>query len=110
MSKAEKSITWTLWALLLIASTAVGVFGLVIGTIDVVLVIIGAANGQDVDGWASLAWYFVCGALLVALPWSILGAVVAMARRRKRVWFWPVAALGVVVLLASGLGRMCGVL
>jgi hypothetical protein len=110
MSKAEKRITWTLWALLLIAGTAVGVFGLVIGTIDVVLAAIGAANGQDVDGWGSLAWYFVCGALLVVLPWSILGVVVVRVRQRKRAWFWPVVALGVVVVLASGLGRMCGVL
>ena len=107
-TKFEKRATWLLWALLLVAATAVGVFSLVIGTINVIASIVGASTGQNPGGWINLAWYFVGGVLLVVLPWSILAVVVSGSRRRQRVWFWPVAGLVAAGATTAGLASVYG--
>ncbi|EFV13361.2 hypothetical protein [Segniliparus rugosus] len=107
-AKFEKTTTWAIWTLLLVGGTAAGVFSLVIGIIDAILVIVGASTGQNVDGWSKLVWYFIAGALLVALPWPILAVVVVGLRQQRRVWPWPAVALVVAVEISLGLGHMYG--
>jgi uncharacterized BrkB/YihY/UPF0761 family membrane protein len=106
--KTERIVTWTLWALLLIGGTTVGVSSLVVGIVDTVLTSIAAANGQDVDGWAKLAWYYIAAGLLLVLPWSVLAVIISGVRRRRRVWYWPAAAIAVTAVLTSGMGRAFG--
>ncbi|MGL6234117.1 MAG: hypothetical protein ACRC20_02105 [Segniliparus sp.] len=107
-AKLEKRATWLLWAALLVGGTVVGVFSLVIGTINVIASIVGASTGQNTGGWLNLVWYFVGGALLVVLPWSILAVVVSGSRRRRRVWFWPVAGLAAAGATTAGLASVYG--
>lgn len=107
-ARFEKRAVWLLWALLLVCATAVGVFSLVLGTINAIASIVGAAGGQNTGGWINLAWYFVGGAVLVVLPWSILAVVVSGLRRRRRVWLWPVAGLVSAGSTTAGLASVYG--